>query len=96
MDDNSRKKEVKPVLVAYTNIGELENTEDIREYLKKINDSINFDEYHVIVVPVRDRETTIECINPSFATEQEKEDISAFIERADQAIHEFFKNKTAQ
>lgn len=55
---------MKPVLVHYINIGNIDNLE-VAEYINKIKDICTYDgEYHSIFIPVRDRETQVDCLNP--------------------------------
>jgi len=62
----------KLILVVYGNVGSLSPNE-IQEYIAQVNRYVASptNEYITMVVPVRDQETRIECINPKFITNEE-------------------------
>jgi hypothetical protein len=55
---------MKPVLVHYVNVGNLDHTE-ISGYMQQIMQLCTYDgEYHTVFLPVRNQETKIDCLNP--------------------------------
>ena len=62
---------MKPVIVHYINVGNIELLE-VSLYMEKVKNMCTYDgEYHSIFIPVRDRETQIECLNPTSIKELE-------------------------
>jgi hypothetical protein len=60
---------MKPVLVHYINIGNLDPM-DIRNFMETLKDEINYnDEYHSVFLPVRNQDSKVECLNPIFFEE---------------------------
>lgn len=56
---------MKPVIVHYINIGNIELVE-VSPYMDRVRGMCTYDgEYHSIFIPVKDRETQIECLNPT-------------------------------
>jgi len=56
---------MKPVIVHYINVGNIEFI-DVSPYMDRVRRMCTYDgEYHSIFVPVKDRETQIECLNPT-------------------------------
>ena len=56
---------MKPVIVHYINVGNIELLE-VASYMHKVKDMCTYDgEYHSVFIPVTDRETQIECLNPT-------------------------------
>ena len=55
---------MKPIIVHYINIGNLDPL-DVRPYIEDVRRMCTYDgEYHAIFIPVKDRETKIDCLNP--------------------------------
>ncbi len=55
---------MKPVIVHYINVGNIELIE-VSSYMDRVRDMCTYDgEYHSIFIPVTERETQIDCLNP--------------------------------
>ena len=76
---------MKPVIVHYINIGNVD-TRDVSPYINRVKDMCTYDgEYHSIFIPVRDRETQIECLNPTSI--KELDDKQVFINKLNYLKH---------
>ena len=63
---------MKPVLVHYINIGNLDNLE-VSDYIERIKMTLTYDyEYHCIFLPVREQSTRIEILNPQIINEKDE------------------------
>ncbi len=76
---------MKPVIVHYINVGNIELSE-VASYVYKVKDMCTYDgEYHSVFIPVRDRETQIECLNPTSI--KELDDKQVFINKLNYLKH---------
>ena len=76
---------MKPIIVHYINVGNLDNG-DIRQYIGRIRDMCTYDgEYHCIFMPVTDRETKIDCLNP--VTSREVHGKKVFLDKLNYLKH---------
>lgn len=90
---------MKPVIVHYINIGNIDVI-DVSSYMDRVRGMCTYDgEYHSIFIPVRDRETQIECLNPTSIKEMDGKQVfinklNYLQHRTDEIIKKFpFTNK---
>lgn len=79
----------KIILVAYVNIGGI-NERDASEALIEISKALCFFDNSVmpLVVPVREEETRIECINPQLVSEEKYKEAEEAVERLKKVVGE--------
>lgn len=69
------------IIVIYVNIAPIDSAY-VSEYLYKIAKATMFDESIVrLVIPVREGETRVECINPQFITEDKYKEVEETVEK---------------
>ena len=90
---------MKPVIVHYINIGNIDVI-DVSSYMDRVRGMCTYDgEYHSIFIPVRDRETQIEFLNPTSIKEMDGKQVfinklNYLQHRTDEIIKKFpFTNK---
>lgn len=69
------------IIVIYVNIAPIDSAY-VSEYLYKIAKATMFDESIVrLVIPVREGETRVECINPQLITEDKYKEVEETVEK---------------
>lgn len=82
---------MKPIIVHYINIRNLDNLE-VSEYINNIKQTLKYnEEYHSIFIPIRDKETYIDCLNPVVLLEEERENYIKKIENLKKNVEEMLK-----
>ena len=78
-------------LVIYVNIDNI-HMSDVSEYLMAFARQTTFDETVMrIIVPVRDQETRVECINPVLLTEEQYKEVEEKIKTLQEKVEEALK-----
>ena len=78
-------------LVIYLNITDI-LSEDVVGYINKVAEVTKFDDsVRLLIVPVRGKETKIECINPALLTEEQYKDVEEKINILKQEVEEKLK-----
>ena len=82
----------KIIIIMYVNVDYIDVC-DIPTYTQEISDHIRFDESVIrLIVPVRDMETRIECINPISISEEEYTKVIEVVRKAQEALDEFLNS----
>ena len=82
---------MKPIIVHYINIGNLDNVE-VSEYINNIKQTFTYnEEYHSIFIPIINKETYIDCLNPIVLPEEEREKYIKKIENLKKNVEEMLK-----
>ena len=93
------KEKDKIFIIVYLNVGEIPD-EDIYEYASKAMKAMipkNDDgTVSITIVPVRESETHIECINPVLLTEDKYKEAENTVENFKTAFDEFLKNEKSR
>lgn len=62
-------------LVYYVNVGNI-HAEDVNEYLYSFAETFTYDEsIEKIIIPIREGETRVECINPVLLTDEQYKEV---------------------
>ena len=78
-------------IVIYADVRGIHDS-DVVEYVKAISSSFKFDESVVrLIIPTRDSETRVECINPLLLTEEQYKDVEEKINALKQEVEEKLK-----
>ena len=78
-------------IVAYIDVRRI-NESDIVPYIEATASAIKFDDSVVrLLIPTRDSETRIECINPVLLTEEQYKDVEEKINTLKQEVEEKLK-----
>ena len=78
-------------IVAYIDVRRI-NESDIVPYIEATASAIKFDDSVVrLLIPTRDSETRIECINPVLLTEEQYKDVEEKINALKQEVEEKLK-----
>ena len=78
-------------IVAYIDVRHI-NESDIVPYIEATASAIKFDDSVVrLLIPTRDSETRIECINPVLLTEEQYKDVEEKINTIKQEVEEKLK-----
>ena len=78
-------------LVIYVNIDNI-HMGDVSEYLMAFARQTTFDETVMrLIVPVRDQETRVECINPVLLTEEQYKEVEEKIKTLQEKVEEALK-----
>ena len=78
-------------IVIYADVRGIHDS-DVVSYIKAITSSIKYDESIVkLIIPTRDSETRVECINPVLLTEDQYKDVEDKINTLKQAVEEKLK-----
>jgi hypothetical protein len=90
-------KNEKIILVAYLNICDYP-AEEVPSVMKDVSEHFSGqfkkdDNVYTIVVPVYDRETEIECINPKLVSEEEYKKAESACKKLEKVITEFISPK---
>lgn len=80
----------KIILVAYVNVSQMDDG-TIFDELVHVSQALNGLDENVksIVIPVREGETRVECINPQLVSEEKYKEAEAVVDRATEAINNF-------
>ena len=85
------KDKDKLFLLSYLNISTIAST-DIPQFLDKFSRAIKFDDsVQHIIIPVRDGETRVECINPVLLTEEQYKEAEEKIKNLQNEVEEAIK-----
>lgn len=78
-------------IVIYADVRGIHDS-DVVSYIKAIASSIKYDESIVkLIIPTRESETRVECINPVLMTEEQYKDVEDKINTLKQAVEEKLK-----
>lgn len=78
-------------LVIYLNIGSVPSI-DVSAYLKDFSRSLTYDEsIERLIIPTRDGETRVECINPVLLNEEQYAEVEKKIESLSQEVIDALK-----
>ena len=79
-------------LVVYLNISGIPDV-DVTDYLNQFGTSFSYDEsVEMLLVPVKNKETRVECINPVLLTEEQYTEVEKKIESLIQEVSDALKN----
>lgn len=79
-------------LVCYLNIGSIP-AEDVSEYLHNFAEVFTYDESIVkIIVPTREGESRVECINPVLLTDEQYEEVEEKVKNLEQEVETALKS----
>lgn len=79
-------------LIMYVNISGINET-DVVEYLDNIADMFKFDEtINRIIIPTREGETRVECINPVLLNDKQYAEVERKIENIKKELSKILKN----
>ena len=80
----------KIILVAYINVGQM-NNETIYEELTHTSQVLNRLDENVrsLIIPIREGETRVECINPQLVSEEKYKEAEAVVDKAIEGINNF-------
>ena len=83
----------KIILVFYVYVGGMDYHQ-VSEYIDGIKKSLTVDDEIInYIVPIKTGETRIECLTPKLISENDFEDVKTILDRNQQLIDEFLKNK---
>lgn len=86
-------------IIVYLNVGEIP-TDDVYEYasnaMKAMIPKNDDGTVSITIVPVRESETHIECINPVLLTENKYKEVENTVEKFKTAFDEFLKNEKSR
>ena len=78
-------------IVIYVDVRGIHDS-DVVSYIKEIASSIQYDESIAkLIIPTRESETRVECINPVLLTEDQYKDVEDKINTLKQAVEEKLK-----
>lgn len=82
----------KIILVAYINVGQM-NNETIYEELTHTSQVLNRLDENVrsLIIPTREGETRVECINPQLVSEEKYKEAEAVVDKAIEMINNLKK-----
>ena len=85
-------------IIVYINIGEFGCGSTVSEILGEVSKRVRYDEsVNTLIIPTRDSETRVECINPVLLTEEQYEEtrkkIESLTEKVEEAIKMLKENK---
>lgn len=84
--------ENKLILVSYVNVRNIA-AEDMPEYLDGIaNLTANMENVMPIIVPIRDGETRVECINPVLLTEEKYKEVAEKVDEMTTKFNEWLES----
>lgn len=76
-------------IIVYVNISNFSDQQTVKEYVYHISNSLKYDDtINTIVIPVRDSETRIECINPILLNEDQYKEVESKINELKERINE--------
>lgn len=78
----------KIILVAYLNIKNIPIAE-VQDALEGVANSLKGLGVKPIVVPIREGETRVECINPQLVSEEKYKEAEAMVDKATEALNNF-------
>ena len=80
-------------IVMYVNVRNID-MEDVPEYLHEVKNALYYDEtVNTIVVPIRDGDTRIECINPALLTDDKYKEVERVFDECKKRAGEFLKTE---
>lgn len=89
--ENMKDKD-KLFLVSYLNIASI-NSSDVLEYIDKFARAIYFDDsVKHLIIPIRDGETRVECINPALLTDEQYKEVEEKINGFKNKFEEILKS----
>ena len=75
-------------IIIYMNVGSV-NSADVPVYLEEIERATRFDESIVrLIIPVREGETRVECVNPKLLNEENYKEVEETIEKIKKLLDE--------
>ena len=80
----------KIIIVAYVNVGSIHD-DDIRAFLKRTAEALKPEDDGsslFYIIPVREEDSRIECINPKFVSEEEYEKVRKTCEKISEKLAE--------
>lgn len=85
-------------IIVYVNIGGFGGDSTVSEVLGEVAKRVRYDEsVNTLIIPTRDSETRVECINPVLLTEGQYEEtrkkIESLTEKVEEAIKTLKENK---
>ncbi len=93
------KEKDKIFIIVYLNVGEIP-ADDVYEYasdaMKAMMPKNDDGTVSITLVPVRESETRIECINPVLLTEEKYKEVENTVEKFKIAFDEFLKNEKSR
>ena len=85
------KDKNKLFLVSYLNISTIAST-DISQFLDEFSRAIKFDDsVQHLIIPIRDGETRVECINPVLLNEEQYKETEEKIKNLQEKVEEALK-----
>ena len=76
-------------IVVYLNISNFSDQQNIKAYIYNISNSLKYDDtINTLVIPVRDSETRIECINPMLLNKEQYKEVENKINEFKEKINE--------
>ena len=84
----------KLILVYYLNLGNI-TPQRASEILESFGANLyrEIKEAHHILLPIRNGNTRVECLNPKIITQEEYRSVKGFLERAEDALSNFLEEK---
>lgn len=83
------------ILVVYVQIGHLES-EDIHKFLKSMQEKVTEGlkpseefQYRTFIIPIREGDSRIECINPVQLKSDEYESVTSILDKMEKCLEEF-------
>lgn len=80
----------KLILVVYIYVGNI-NESELEKFMDRVVQSLRDETRDIIVIPVRNGETRVECINPKIISEDEYGRVLEIVNEAKDKIEEFIK-----
>lgn len=81
----------KLILVYYINLGNVSRPKS-QLILEMISKNLTLEETHSIIIPIKDGDTKVECINPQLVSEEEYQSAKNVLERSQKALDDFLNS----